>query len=83
MKVSVRHHEILEESLKEELIWIKEEFKILFKFKKENFTKKDKEIANAILDYMLEHTYAYDNIILYNLLFEAMENIEKMYPELF
>ena len=83
MKVSVRHHEILEESLKEELVWIKEEFNILFKFKKGNFTKKDKEIANAILDYMLEHTYVYDNIILYNLLFEAMENIEKMYPELF
>lgn len=83
MKVSARHHEILEESLKEELIWIKEEFNILFKSKKENFTKKDKEIANAILDYMLEYTYVYDDIILYNLLFDAMENIEKMYPELF
>jgi hypothetical protein len=81
MKISIRYHEILEESLKEELLWLREEFEILFKSK--NYTKRDKKIANEILDYILESTYAYESIALYNLLFDAMENIEKLYPELF
>jgi len=83
MKVSVKYHEILEENLKEELIWLIEEFQILFKSKLENYSEKDKEIANKILDYVLNNTYAYESIQLYNLLFDAIENIEKMYPDLF
>jgi hypothetical protein len=83
MKVSIRYHEILEESLKKELDWLKNEFEILFKSKIENCSKKDRKIANDILDYVLENTHAYDNVILYNLLFDALENIEKTYPKLF
>ncbi|MFX1431306.1 MAG: hypothetical protein ACFFCY_14165 [Promethearchaeota archaeon] len=83
MKVSVKYHEILEEDLKEELIWLIEEFQILFKSKLEKYSEKDKEIANKILDYMLNNTYAYESIQLYNLLFNAIENIEKTYPNLF
>ncbi len=83
MKVSVRYHEILEENLKEELIWVLEEFQILFKTKFEQYSEKDKKIANGILDYILNNTYASDSIKLYNLLFDAIENIEKLYPELF
>ncbi|MFX0039473.1 MAG: hypothetical protein ACFFAB_09090 [Candidatus Heimdallarchaeota archaeon] len=83
MKVSVKYHEILEEDLKEELIWLIEEFQILFKSKLEKYSEKDKEIANKILDYMLNNTYAYKSIQLYNLLFNAIENIEKTYPNLF
>ena len=83
MKVSIRYHEILEESLKKELEWLKGEFEILFNSKTENYTKKDRKVANDILDYVLENTHAYDNIILYNLLFDALENIEKLYPNLF
>ncbi|MFX1417613.1 MAG: hypothetical protein ACFE9N_01700 [Promethearchaeota archaeon] len=83
MKVSMRYDEILEESLKEQLRWLKEEFEILFKSKLQNYVKKDKEIANAILDYVIENTCAYDSIILYNLLFDTMEDIEKQYPNLF
>ncbi|MFW9952128.1 MAG: hypothetical protein ACFFKA_18560 [Candidatus Thorarchaeota archaeon] len=83
MKVSVKYHEILEEDLKEELIWLIEEFQILFKSKLEKYSEKDKEIANKILDYMLNNTYAYESIQLYNLLFDAIENIEKTYPNLF
>jgi len=83
MKVSVKYNEICEENLKEELIWLTEEFHILFKSKLENYTEKDKEIANDILDYFLTYIHAYDSIKLYNLLFDAIENIEKMFPELF
>jgi len=83
MKVSIRYHEILEESLKEEMRWLKEEFQILFKSKIEKYTGKDREIANDIIDFILENSCAYDSIVLYNLLFDAMENIEKIYPDLF
>ena len=83
MKVTIRYHEIFKESLEEELEWLKDEFEILFKSKIGHYNKKEKKIANDIFDYMLENTMAYDNIILYNLFFDAMENIEKIYPELF
>jgi hypothetical protein len=83
MKVSVRYHEILEEFLEKELDWLKEEFEVLFQSKIKNYTEKDKKLANNILDYILENTYVYDNIILINLLNEALENIEKKYINLF
>ncbi|MFW9969387.1 MAG: hypothetical protein ACFFDF_04240 [Candidatus Odinarchaeota archaeon] len=83
MKVSLKYHEILEENLKDELIWLIEEFQILFKSKMENFSEKDKILANHILDYVLNNTSAYESIKLYNSLFDAIQNIEKLYPGLF
>ncbi|MFW9826458.1 MAG: hypothetical protein ACFFEY_02440 [Candidatus Thorarchaeota archaeon] len=83
MKISINYQEVLEESLKEDLIWLIEEFNLLFSSKLNKLSMKDKEIANAIMDYIMEHTYVHDNIILYNLFFEALENIEKLYPNLF
>ena len=82
MKVSIKYHEILEENLREELIWLTEEFRIMFKPKIDNYIEKDKKIANEILDYILDNTYVYDNIKLYNLLFDAIEDLEKNYPGL-
>ena len=83
MEVSVNYHQVLEESLRKELVWLIEEFKILFKSKIEIDPKNDKKLANEILDYILENTLIYDNIILYNLFNETMENMEKVYPDLF
>ena len=83
MEVSVNFHQVLEENLREELAWLIEEFKILFKSKIEIDPKNDKKLANEILDYILENTLVNDNIILYNMFSETMENIEKMYPDLF
>ncbi|MFX1568521.1 MAG: hypothetical protein ACFFCV_09145 [Promethearchaeota archaeon] len=83
MKVSVRYHEILEEFLEKELDWLKEEFEVLFQSKIKNYTEEDKKLANDILDYILENTYVYDNIVLINLLNDALENIEKQYVNLF
>jgi len=83
MEVSINYPQVLEESLRKELEWLIEEFKILFKSKIEIDPKNDKKLANEILDYILENTLVNDNIILYNLFTENMENIEKMYPDLF
>ena len=83
MRISVKYHEILEENLREELEWLKEEFKILFNSKIEKYTEKDKRMANDILDYIIENIYVYENMILQTLFIEAMETIEKMYSNLF
>jgi len=83
MKVSIKYHEIIEEFLEKELDWIKEEFEILFKSKMQNYSKEDRKLANDILDYVLENTYVYDNIILINLLNEALDSIENKYINLF
>jgi len=83
MEVSINYPQVLEESLRKELVWLIEEFKILFKSRIEIDPKNDKKRANEILDYILENTLVSDNIILYNLFSETMENIEKMYPDLF
>ncbi|MFX1389359.1 MAG: hypothetical protein ACFE9Z_04765 [Promethearchaeota archaeon] len=82
MKVSVPYDEILEESLKDELTWLLEEFQIIFNPKIDNYTEKEKEIANNILDYLLDHSYAYENTKFYKLLIEVIQNIEKIYPGL-
>ncbi|MFX0030961.1 MAG: hypothetical protein ACFE8B_17235 [Candidatus Hermodarchaeota archaeon] len=81
MKVSSKLDEILEEILITELEWLKDEFEFLFKSKKNNFTEKDRKIANDILDYFLENTYTGDNIILLNLMNEKLENIERVYSK--
>ena len=83
MKVTVKYREVMEELLRKELEWLREEFEILFKSKMEGYTEKDKKIANDILDYILENNYVYDNIRLLNLLNEVIENIEKKFPDLF
>lgn len=83
MKVSVNYHEILEESLIEEIEWMNEEFSILFKSKVQKYTERDRKTATRILDYIMDNVYVYDSLILLTLFTEAIENIEKMYPSLF
>ncbi|MFX0167014.1 MAG: hypothetical protein ACFFAG_13285 [Promethearchaeota archaeon] len=83
MRVSSKLDEILEENLMEDLEWLKMEFEILFKSKKNKYSKKDQKTANDIINYFLENTYIGDNIILLNLLNEKIENIENLYNNLF
>lgn len=83
MKVSLNYHEILEESLTEELEWLKEEFVILFKSKAQKYNERDRMTANSILDYAMDNMYVSDSLILLTLFTEAIENIENMYPDLF
>ena len=81
MKVNVNYNEILEEDLKEELEWLEEEFEILFKLRENN--KKDKKLANDILDYFFEIYFVYDNVTLLHLLNKISDDLEKTYPALF
>jgi hypothetical protein len=83
MKLSVNYNEILEESLMEELEWLKEEFILLFKSNAQKYSERDKMTANAILNYIIDNLYVNDNMILLTLFTEAIETIEKTYPYLF
>ncbi|MFX1366045.1 MAG: hypothetical protein ACFE9Y_14095 [Promethearchaeota archaeon] len=83
MEAGINYPQVLEEGLKKELIWLIEEFEILFNLKPKIDPNNDKKLANEILDFFYENTLVYDNIVLYNLFSETMENIEKMYPDLF
>lgn len=80
MKVSIKYHEVMEELLRKELEWLREEFKKLFRSKLIPYTEMDKKTANDILDYFLDTTQVNDSFILLNLLVEGIENIEKTYP---
>ena len=77
------NEEFIEESFVVDLVWVKEEFEILFKSKIEKYTKNDHKIANNVIDYVLENTYVHDNIRLHNLLDEFITTIEQLYPHLF
>jgi hypothetical protein len=81
MKVNVNYNEILEEDLKEELEWLEEEFEIMFKLRENN--KKDKKLANDILDYFFKIYFVYDNVTLLHLLNKMSDDLEKTYPALF
>jgi len=82
MKVNIKIDDILEVLLIKELEWLKEEFEILFKSRNGKYTERDQKIANHILDYFLENTYVGDNLILHNLLYQRVENIENRYINL-
>ncbi|MHA2182113.1 MAG: hypothetical protein ACXAAH_11900 [Promethearchaeota archaeon] len=83
MNANLKYHEILEEDVAVEMEWVKEEFEILFKSKAENYSPKDKKIANDLLNYILENTDVHENIGLHNIVGEATNSIEKSYPTLF
>ncbi|MHA2007838.1 MAG: hypothetical protein ACXABO_04940 [Promethearchaeota archaeon] len=83
MEASLKYHEIFEEDLVIELEWLKEEFELLYTSKIENHTNMDKNIANDILNYILENTDVNGNVLLLDLLDETLENIEKRYSTLF
>lgn len=83
MEVSLKFHEILEEDLVVEMEWLKEEFEILFKSKMEKLSRKDKKIANDLLNYILDSNDVHDNFILLKVLDETTKSIEKTYPTLF
>ena len=83
MEVSIRYNEVFEEDLVMALEWLKEEFELLFNSKDGKFTKLDKEIANNIIDYVLENTDVNGNVMLLNLLDETLQKIEEEYSNLF
>ncbi|MFX1456164.1 MAG: hypothetical protein ACFFDB_12390 [Promethearchaeota archaeon] len=83
INVNLNYHEILEEDLIIDMEWLKEEYELLFNSKKKKFTQADKNIANDLLNYILENTDVQDSYTLLNIMEETTSDIEKTYPKLF
>ncbi|MFW9772888.1 MAG: hypothetical protein ACFFB4_14310 [Promethearchaeota archaeon] len=77
------YDDLLEDSLIEELEWLREEFDLLFKFKKHNTSDKDKQLANQMIKIIINKVKFSDDKRINEILIEAIEKIEYNFPELF
>ena len=83
MSVSGNYNRILEDTIKDELIWLEQEFNYLFRNKKEGFTENDIKIGNQILNNVIDNINISNNKDLLNLLTLTLDKIEQTYPQFF
>ena len=84
MTVSPQDYErILQDNLKDELDWLLDEFEVLFKNKKDKYSREDISIGNQILDQIIDGIRANNNEEVLNLLAITINRIESTYPEFF
>lgn len=85
MNPSGDYEKILEDTLKDELEWLEQEFEFLFKQKKLKhcYTKDDISIGNQILDNVIDSIKTNKSEQLLNLLAITLNSIEKQFPEFF
>lgn len=85
MSVSGNYNRILEDTIKEELLWLEQEFDYLFKTKKEGLriTENDIKIGNKILNNFIDNININHNKNLLNLLTLTLDKIEQTYPQFF
>ncbi|MFX1313908.1 MAG: hypothetical protein ACFFHD_15060 [Promethearchaeota archaeon] len=77
------YEDLLEDSLIEELEWLKEEFEFLFKSRKHHPTDKDKQLANQMIENVFNKIDFLDDKQINNFFIEALENIEHNFPKFF
>jgi cell division FtsZ-interacting protein ZapD len=82
-KNSANYEHILEENLRNELLWLEEEFDILFKSKKEDLTQEDIKLGNQILNNVIDNLNLINNEDLLTSLALSLERIENSYPDFF
>lgn len=88
MSVNENYNRILEDTIKEELIWLEQEFNYLFRNKKEGFTENDIKMGNQILNNVIDNINISNNAFsnnsnLLNLLTLTLDKIEQTYPQFF
>jgi len=83
MNINGNYDELIENNLKDELSWLEEEFSILFKFKKNKYTKEDFQCGSMILDNVINHIKTNNSVELLNLLAITLTKIEHSYPDFF
>ena len=83
MSVSGNYNRILENTIKEELIWLEQEFNYLFRNKKEGFTENDIKMGNQILNNVIDNIDISNNKDLLNILTLTLDKIEQTYPQFF
>ncbi|TXT61110.1 MAG: hypothetical protein BAJALOKI2v1_50078 [Promethearchaeota archaeon] len=82
-KISADYERVLEENLKNELIWLEEEFDLLFKSKKDELTDEDIKLGNQILNNIIDNLNLINDEDLLTSLALSLERIENSYPEFF
>ena len=82
MNVNEDYEKVLEDSLKDELEWLEEEFKLIFQNKKTK-TKEEIALGTQILDQVIENIKTGNSEELLNLLAITLNRIEASYPEFF
>jgi len=83
MSVNENYNRILEDTIKEELIWLEQEFDFLFKAKKEGSTENDIKMGNQILNNVIDNINISNNKDLLNFLTLTLDKIEQTYPQFF
>ncbi|MBD3197857.1 MAG: hypothetical protein GF317_22590 [Candidatus Lokiarchaeota archaeon] len=75
MKISIKYQEIIEEKVRKDLKWLKEEFDILFPY-----TKSENHLGIKVLNYFVDQlNFFYDEKLLVKFA-DTLKNIEKKYP---
>ena len=83
MRVMGDHLEhLLEDSITEELSWLREEFDFLFRFKRNKFSQQDIILANNIIDSIISRYNGNIDDKLVDLLSSIIESIVASYPGL-
>lgn len=77
------YENMLRDSLIQKLNWLEEEFSFLFNFKKDNYSQKDKDLANQIIKKIAENFNRSENVRMKELLMDTVKSIKSIYPELF
>ncbi len=83
MNVSGDYDKLLEDTLKNELEWLEQEFELLFRNKKNKCSRKDITMATSILDNVVDNLKMNSNDQLLNLLVITLNRLEKTYPDFF
>ena len=82
MSVSGNYNRILEDTIKEELVWLEQEFNYLFRNKKE-VTENDIKMGNQILNNIIDNINISNNKDLLDFLTLTLDKIEQTYPQFF
>lgn len=83
ININGNYDELIENNLKDELSWLEEEFSILFKSKKKEYTKKDFQCGSMILHNVIDHIKTNKSEELLHLLAITLTKIEQSYPDFF
>ena len=81
-KTEKDYEKVLEDSLRDDLLWLEREFILLFRYKKKK-TKEDIAMGNQILDQFVDSIKSNNNEEVLNLLAITLNRIEHNFPEFF
>ncbi|MFX0003821.1 MAG: hypothetical protein ACFE9C_02495 [Candidatus Hodarchaeota archaeon] len=82
MTVSGDYEKVIEDSLRDDLLWLEREFELLFRYKNSK-SKEDILMGNQILDRFIDNIKCNNNEEVLNLLAVTLNRIEQNYPEFF